>query len=223
MSNSSFAVVFDFDGTLTLGKYSKTTWESLWTELGYDVRVCQELHKKYDRKEITHSQWCMLTQENFISKHLKREMVVEIAKQIKLISGIEETFIELKNKDIKIYIVSGSIGTVIDNVLGDLTKYIEIIKANQFRYDESGNLIQIIGTNYDFEGKANFITEIAEELKISTKDILFVGNSINDRFACTSGAKTLCINPKLVDPTNSLIWNDCIQTCEDLREILNYI
>lgn len=56
------AVVFDFDGTLTKsGKIAKTTWENIWVSLGYDVKVCQNLHKRFDRKEITHEEWCKLT------------------------------------------------------------------------------------------------------------------------------------------------------------------
>lgn len=71
-------VVFDFDGTLTqLGKIAKTTWESLWVSLGYDIKECQDLHRMFDRKEITHEEWCYLIEKNlkreiFIGKWLKR-------------------------------------------------------------------------------------------------------------------------------------------------------
>lgn len=112
---------------------------------------------------------------------------------------------------------------VIRSVIGDLYKYVDGIKANQFRFNQGGFLTEIVGTKYDFEGKAAFITEIALELNVSPKDILFIGNSVNDRFAHISGARTLCINPKLTDPTNRTIWNDCIQTCEDLTEIIKYL
>ena len=66
-------------------------------------------------------------------------------------------------------------------------------------------------------------TTDASELKISPADIWFVGNSVNDRFAYKSGAKTLCINPKLTDPTNQTVWNRCIPKCENLLEIFQYI
>lgn len=216
-------VVFAFEGTLTFNKTNKTVWESLWTSLDYDKKECQELHSKYNRNEITHEKWCKLTEMKFTERNLHKGTVEDIASKIKLIKGVRETFQELQNRDIKIYIVSGSIATIIRSVLNTLCQYTEEIKANQFRFNQGGYLTEIIGTKYDFEGKARFITEIAEELKISAKDILFVGSSLNDRFAYASGARTLCINPKLVDITNLTVWNNCIQTCENLKEVLQYL
>lgn len=185
--------------------------------------MCQDLHMRYDRNEITHAEWCKLTEEKFRERNLHRKTVENLASKIKLMQGTEETFQELQKRDIKIYIVSGSILLVIRSVIGDLYKYVDGIKANQFRFNQGGFLTEIVGTKYDFEGKAAFITEIALELNVSPKDILFIGNSVNDRFAHISGARTLCINPKLTDPTNRTIWNDCIQTCEDLTEIIKYL
>lgn len=223
--NKVSAIVFDFDGTLTLSSdpIIKTTWESIWTSLGYDVRECQNLHKRFDKKEITHSEWCKLTEEYFKKRNLSKNILYAIADKITLIDGIEETFKELRKRDIKIYIVSGSIKIIIQSVLGDLNEYVDMIRANELRFDEDGYLTRIIGTKYDFEGKAEYIRIIADDLQISTKDILFVGNSRNDHFAYESGARTLCINPRLTDMLDNIIWNDYIETCTNLTEIFTYI
>lgn len=218
------AVVFDFDGTLTKsGKTTQTTWESLWVSLGYDIKECQNLHQRYDRKEITHEEWCMLTEKSFKARNLHRETVNELSKKIHLVKDIKKVFQQLNDRDIKIYIVSGSIMIVIKSVLGSLNQYVDKIKANQFMFNEAGYLTQIIGTKYDFEGKSDYILHIANELRISTKDILFVGNSRNDHFAYRSGARTLCINPRLTDMTNSTIWHEYIETCDSLLEIMKFI
>lgn len=218
------AVVFDFDGTLTKsGKVAKTTWENIWLSLGYDVKECQELHKKFDRKEITHDEWCKITEQKFKTRNLHRESIKVISKKLHLIKGVKQIFQELCKHDIKIYIVSGSVMLVIKSVLGSLSQYVDGIKANELKFNEAGYLTEIVGTKYDFEGKANYILQIAEELKISPKDILFVGNSRNDHFVYKSGARTLCINPQLTDMMNTMIWHDYIETCNDLTEILKYI
>lgn len=216
-------VVFDFDGTLTSGKTAKTTWETLWTDLGYDIRLCKQFHQQYDQHEISHEEWCKITEEKFRAHKLNKTSVDKIASNICLIQGIKETFIELSRRNIKIFIVSGSIKTIISLALNNLCKYVEQINANEFCFDSNGYLEKIIGTKYDFEGKATFISEIAFRYEIPESDILFVGNSINDRFAYLSGAKTLCINPKLTDPTNRNIWNNCIPLCDNLTNILQFI
>ena len=104
-----------------------------------------------------------------------------------------------------------------------MNQYIEETKANYFKFDSNGFLMEIVGTHYDNLGKAYYISQIAEELNISPQDILFVGNSMNDRFACRSGARTLCINPTLTDPFDKKVWNNCIQSCESLGEILAFL
>lgn len=222
-SGKTKAVVFDFDGTLTLGKTTQTTWESIWIKLGYDVKECQNLHQRFNNNEITHDEWCKLTEEKFIAKGLNKKMVLAIASKIRLIPGIKDTFSELYNRNIKIYIVSGSILTVIKNALGNRQNYVDEIKANEFAFDRDNKLIKINGTKYDFQGKATFIKQISQDMKIAPQDILFIGNSLNDHFAYLSGAITLCINPKLTDPTDRKIWNYCIWSCNNLTDILNYI
>lgn len=216
-------VVFDFDGTLTTSNSKRTTWESIWIGLGYDVKCCQELHLRFSRGEITHDQWCKITEDYFRKQHLHRDTLENISRKIHLLKGTRETLKELYQRDIKIYIVSGSIMTVIRSVLRPVYQYIDGIKANEFRFGDDGFLREIIGTKYDFEGKASFISELSKELRVHPSDILFVGNSINDQFVYTSGARTLCINPQLTDIGNSKIWNDCIPSCRNLTEILKYI
>ena len=216
------AVVFDFDGTLTKSK-SHTTWESLWEMLGYDVQECRDLHKQYDKGAFTHQEWCDKTAEKFIDRKLTRQQVLALAKGIHLIPGCKKALSELKDRSIKLYIVSGSIKDIIEYVLGDAYSYFTEIKANEFVFDTQTSILsRIIGTKYDFEGKANYIKYIANRLEIATSDILFVGNSNNDMWAYQSGAKTLCINPTLTNYHDNMIWNYTIVECKNLCEILQY-
>jgi len=219
------AVVFDFDGTLTMGNTIKTTWESIWIALGYDVQECRDLHTRFDRKEegFDHAKWCKLTEEKFKERKLDITTVLEIAKEIQLIAGFKETIKELKRRKISIYIVSGSILSIIQEVLKDTYNDFKYVMANQFVFSPDGLLTEIVGTKFDFKGKAEYIKKIAADLKISTKDILFVGNDRNDRWVYEAGAETLCINPRYTDVSDPKIWNNCIEECTDLRQIFKFI
>lgn len=137
-------VVFDFDGTLTSGKTTKTTWETLWTGLGYDIGLCKQFHQQYDQHEISHEEWCKITEEKFCARKLNKTSVNEIASNICLIQGIKETFNELSRRNIKIFIVSGSIKTIISLALNNLCKYVEQINANEFCFDSNGYLVKIM-------------------------------------------------------------------------------
>lgn len=217
------AVVFSFDGTLTTSRSRLTVWERIGATLGYDCSVLRNLHREYCLKEITYTDLCNQILEKFSQRGLRKKGVKEIARNIRLIKGVKKTFCELENRNIKIYILSGSILLVIRSVLGELCQYVEEIKANDLRFDENGLLVGIVSTKYDYEQKPNFICEIAAELNIAPQDILFVGDSLNDKFAYTSGAKTLCINPNLTDTSDRTVWNNCIPVCSDLSQILAYV
>lgn len=58
-------VVLDFDGTLTERHSAGSTWEAIWIALGYDVSVCRQLHGRYTDREISHAEWCRITEKNF--------------------------------------------------------------------------------------------------------------------------------------------------------------
>ena len=132
--------------------------------------------------------------------------------------------LELKSNGITLYILSGSIKQYIEYVLGkDLAKCFKEIKANRFTFDEQGRLEAIVGTPYDFEGKARFVKKIMQEGNIQACDIIYVGNSFNDEFVYTTGVETLCINPRDTDYFNNKVGHYYIRNLRSLREILPYI
>lgn len=217
------AVFFDFDGTLTINTSNKTTWEEIWVALGYDVGLCRKYHAMYLNGVINHEKWCSITESFFKQKSLHRETVELIADKIVLINGIEEVLRFLNQSNVKVYIVSGSIAQIIKRAMGNNFQYIDGMRANNFYFDEAGYLERIVGTRYDFEGKADYIKHVSEEDGLPIKKMLFIGNSVNDQFVYKSGVKTLCINPKETNSENRLIWNNSIESCVDLRQILPFL
>lgn len=215
-------VFFDFDGTITEKSKDKSTWQLLWSKLGYGDNECISLHRKYSNKEITHEEWCRLTKVKFIEKGLTKQQVEECAADITILPNVFEVIAELKKRGIKCYIISGSINTVIDYVLGKNTALFDKIVCNKFYYD-GDKLDEIVGTRYDFEGKAKFISEIANETNISPKEMLFVGNSNNDEWAYKSGVNTLAVNPKLTNVYDRKTWNYLIGDLKDFKEVLPFV
>lgn len=216
------AVVFDFDGTLTKSDNQHTTWEEIWLELGFDINVCAELHKQFSSSIITHKQWCQLTCAMFKQKGLSKEILNKVVSRITLHAGCEDLLNELQRNNIKVYICSGSIDYIIFNVLKGLRSKFADIKCNKFKF-ENDMIHSIVGTKYDFEGKAHFISQVARKLKIGPDEILFVGNSSNDEFACQSRARTMCINPSMTNHENKYLWTECIRNLVDLKQILEFI
>ena len=217
-------VVFDFDGTLTKPRFGNNTWESIWLALGYPLSICEELHGKFSRKEINHDEWCEITEKYFKERKLNETIIKQLSKNVELMDDIPTVLDELKKHDICFYILSGSIKQYIQFALGStLESYFTEIKANRFVFDDDGYLEGIIGTPYDFEGKARFVKKIITTKGILPNEVLFIGNSFNDEFVYTSGVETLCLNPINTSFYNNRIWHHYERNVTSLKCILKYI
>ncbi|WP_158712638.1 HAD family hydrolase [Parabacteroides pacaensis] len=218
-------IVFDFDGTLTYNNGLRSSWEKIWVHLGYKVQDCQEYYNQFKEGKIDHSEWCKITCKAFKNKQMSRGTLESVSKDIQLMDGAKEVLYKMKNEDhLKLYIVSGSIIQLIEYVWGDnIDDYFEGYNANILLFHRNNMLARIIGTEFDFAGKAEYIKKIAKDEKLkSTSEILFIGNSDNDEYAYRSGAQTLCFNPKLTNVNNKKIWHRHYRA-DSFHDLYNYI
>lgn len=100
--------------------------------------------------------------------------------------------------------------------------FFEDISANKF-YFRGNHFDKIVGTEFDFEGKCEYVRHIIDETKVLPTEVLFVGNSFNDTYVYMSGVRTLCINPVNTNYTNSIYWHNYIRDLKDLHEILPFV
>lgn len=223
-STKKKVVVFDFDGTLTKPSLTANTWEAMWMILGYPLSECEKYHRQFSNHLIDHDEWCEITERKFIEAGCNRSHLKKAAEESELVDDIQEVLFELKSNGVLLYVLSGSIKQYIECVLGrELSECFTEIKANRFIFDAQGNLEGIIGTPYDFEGKAKFVNKIMQDKEVSPNDIIYIGNSFNDEFVYTTGVETLCINPLGTDFYNNKVWHNYIRNLRSMREILPYI
>lgn len=218
------AVVLDFDGTLTRVKDNRSSWELIWLYLGYSLNDCGSLYRQFMNKEFDHQEWCDRTARKFSQKNFKSSDMSKIAQNITLVDGVIETLKFLKDKGIKLYICSGAMNDLISTVFeGEERTLFDGIVCNEFSYDSRGCLKAIQGTQYDFEGKADYIRKIIAENKIQPEECLFIGNSDNDVWAHESGAKTLVVNPHKINGMNRKEWKYYLVKMDNLNEIIPFI
>lgn len=219
------AIIFDFDGTLT--HQQENTWKKIWKDLGYDTTSEDSAYKTqmrdYLNNTISYQDWCDQTciyykKSKFSLQHLK-----DIAKTVVFIDGFEDFIDTLKKENISLHIVSGNFVELITSALGEKAKYFDSINANTLVFDNEGIISQIIGTKYDYEGKAKFIEEYCSKYNILPSEICFVGNGDNDQWAHLSGCKTICINPDTDTSSNKTMWHICLDKIDNINDLLPYI
>ncbi|MDA9474408.1 hypothetical protein XI03_07800 [Bradyrhizobium sp. CCBAU 65884] len=215
------AVVFDFGGTLTKTSSILSTWEKMWTSVGYSTIEAGDYHRQFLAKKLQHQDWCDITAQKLRDRQFSRQHMKEIIDNIEPIDGLHDALTELHRQGTSLYIVSGSVKEIILAKLGKAHELFAEIKANEFVYDDDDVLKSIKGHPFDFEGKAKFVQRVIESEGCLPFEVLFVGNSLNDARAYLSGARTLCVNPMHVDFSNTIVWTDYIQEMRNLGEILS--
>jgi len=217
------AVVFDFDGTLTVKNNDVSMWHMIWEHLGgqdgLDER--KDLYNRY-KDDLDYNIWCEKTADYFKEKSLDKNKMLKIAEKIVLIKDIETTLKILSSNNISLYICSGSLDFFIEHSLGELVKYFKEISANKI-YMKGDIFDAIGGTKYDYEGKSVYISDVvAVKENIEPADILFIGNSDNDEKVISSGAKTLLINPAHTS-SDKTKWKYNLGSINSLKEILPFV
>ena len=153
METKTKAVIFDFDGTLTVGR-ANNVWKMLYLELGYEIGEGSNYRNSFlsfKNKQYDYASWVEVNKKDFIYGGLNKEIFNNVLKEIKLIKGLEKTLKALTEKGIKLFILSGNIIYSIKHVLGDLANYFTEISANDAIFDEDDDLVDLIATKYDFE------------------------------------------------------------------------
>ncbi len=219
------AVIFDYDGTLTYADYNNI-FKSTYQVLGYATDRNSEYYEtylKFKEYKYDYDEWVAINEDDFKKAGLTKEIFDSVTENIRLIPGLEKILTTLNSKGIKTYILSGNFGYAIRKTLGELADHFTEISANEIYFNEDGSLSHLVATKFDYEGKADFITKVKDELGISPEEICFVGNGENDGFAYMSGAKTICINPVDADEENSEKWTCVLHDVKNLSQILDCI
>lgn len=216
-------VVFDFDGTLTRNATLRTSWERMWVSCGYPVERCRELHKEFSIGQFSHQEWCDKTAAAFKEKGFTRDNISEIAAEINLLDDCKEVIEHLNTIGVQLFIVSGSVDVLIKEVLGEsIYCMFSKIQSNSMQFGQDGKLDRIIGTKYDFAGKAKYVEGIIEK-GYKPSEIVFFGNSFNDESVCGTGVRSVCINPKQTRVYEPRYWTDEMTDVTSMKDFLKFI
>ena len=202
MQKTLVAIIYDFDKTLcdkdmqeysfipSLGINPKDFW-----------KMTDEFSKKEKMDKILACMYAMFNESEKNNKHITKEYLNSLGKDINFFPGIQEWFERINEYGDKIgleiehYIVSSGLKEIIDGT--KISKYFKNIYACEFLYNEEGYAIwPKMSVNYTT--KTQFISRINkgvldisddktlnkkmldEERRISTKNMIYFGDGLTD-------------------------------------------
>jgi len=210
-------VCFDLDGTLVDNiEYS---WQLFHDHFQINREQREEAKRKFFNKEISYKEWAEHDIGLWIEKNAKKEDFIRAIKdsEIRLMNGAMETLREIKQRGLKLAVISGSINVILDYFIPKAEEIFDDIFLSRLYFDESGKIDKIQATEFDIEGKAEALRKISNKEGISLKETVFIGDHENDIEIAKIAGLSIAINSK-----SSELNEVCDKVIEkrDLREIL---
>jgi phosphoserine phosphatase len=171
--NQSFQlVIFDLDGTLT---QERSIWEYIHIRLGKWYGFAEEYQKQFLAGKISYEEFC--ERDAQVWKGMKVEELLEIVKTVPFYPGADELIIYLKQKGLKISVVSSGLSILSDWV--HQKHGLDYSVSNDLLH-ENGILTGKVRIQVYYDKKAEWVKRILEQFNVRPEEVIAIGDSIGD-------------------------------------------
>ena len=211
-------VCFDVDGTLI--DNVKFSWQIFHDYFRTDKHRREDARNAFFSGKITYMQWAEHDIALWKEKNAKKEDFFKAIKDLKLMEGAMETLTELKKRGLKLAIISGSISIILEKFIPDYEKIFDDVFISRIRFGKDGSIIEVYATEFDMEGKALALKNLAEREKLKLEECVFIGDQFNDIKIIREAGLGIAFNCEHDELKKAA--DVCIDK-KDLREILKFI
>ena len=171
-SQSFQLVIFDLDGTLT---QERSIWEYIHIRLGKWYGFAEEYQKQFLAGKISYEEFC--ERDAQVWKGMRVEELLEIVKTVPFHTGADELIAHLKQKGLKLSVVSSGLSILSDWVH---QKYgFEYSVSNDLLH-ENGVLTGKVRIQVYYDKKAEWVKKILERFNVRSEEVIAIGDSVGD-------------------------------------------
>ncbi len=165
-------VIFDLDGTLTR---ERSIWEYIHIRLGKWYGFAEEYQKQFLSGKISYEEFC--ERDAQVWKGMKVEELLEIVKTVPFHPGADELIAHLKEKELKLSVVSSGLSVLSDWVH---QKYGFDYSVSNDLLHENGVLTGKVKIQVYYDQKAKWVKKVLERFSVKTEEVIAIGDSIGD-------------------------------------------
>lgn len=209
-------VCFDLDGTLI----DNTTfvWQTLHDYFHTDKAKRKAAFEKAMSNAITYEEWFYHDLELLKECGATRSKILDAMAPMRLMPGARETLSVLKQRALKLAVISGSLDIVLDELLPEHS--LDHVLINKIMFDDQGYVTGGVPTKFDVANKAAGLAMIAAIENIPLESCVFVGDNFNDISVMRAAGLGIAFNCKSEELAQVA---DVVIKGKDLREILNHV
>jgi len=165
-------VIFDLDGTLTR---ERSIWEYIHICLGKWYGFAEEYQKQFLAGKISYEEFC--ERDARVWKGMRMEELLEIVKTVPFHSGADELINYLRNKGLKLAMVSSGLSVLSDWVH---QKYSFDYSISNDLLHENGVLTGKVKIQVYYDKKAEWVRRILEQFNVRPEEVIAIGDSLGD-------------------------------------------
>lgn len=211
-------VCFDVDGTLI--DNVTFSWQLFHDFFQTDKHRREDAKSKFLNQEISYKEWAEHDINLWREKNANRNDFLKAMERLKLMEGAIETLNELKRRDFKLAIISGSLNIILEKFIPNYDELFSDVFLSKIYFDENGEISKVEATEFDMDGKALALKKIAERERISLNQCVFVGDYLNDIKIMKEAGLGIAFNCNNNEVKKVA---DVVIDKKDLRDILKHI
>jgi len=171
-SQSYKLVIFDLDGTLTR---ERSIWEYIHVQLGKWYGFAEEYQNQFLAGKISYEEFCERDAE--VWKGMKVEEMMKIVKTVPFHPGTEELISHLKQRGLKLSMVSSGLSVLSDWVH---QKFGFDYSVSNDLLHENGVLSGKVRIQVHYDKKAEWVERIMKQFDIKPEEVIAIGDSLGD-------------------------------------------
>jgi phosphoserine phosphatase len=171
--NSRFRLaIFDLDGTLTR---ERSIWEYIHKRLDKWYGFAEDYQKKFLAGEISYEEFC--ERDAQVWRGMRLEELIEIAKTVPFHPGVDELMDYLKNKGLKLALVSSGL-SILSNWVHERFGF-DYSVSNDLLHEE-GILTGKVKIQVYYDRKAEWVRKILDQYQVEPEESIGIGDSVGD-------------------------------------------
>ena len=202
-------VIFDLDGTLTK---ERSIWEYIHVRLGKWYGFAEEYQTQFLAGKINYQRFCELDAE--VWKGMRVEEVLDIVKNVPFHSGVDELINYLKQKTLKLSMVSSGL-SLLSNWVHQ--KYGFDYSVSNDLLHENGVLAGKVKIQVYYDQKAEWVGRILERFEVKPEGVIAIGDSKGDMDMFQMVGYSIAFNSSCSELDQ--ISNICIQS-QNIADII---
>ena len=202
-------VIFDLDGTLT---QERSIWEYIHKRLGKWYGFAEEYQNQFLAGKISYEEFC--ERDAQVWKGMKVEELSGIIKTVPFHPGVDELIDYLKQKGLKLSMVSSGLSLLSDWVH---QKYGFDYSVSNDLLHENGILTGKVKIQVYYDKKAEWVRKILKQFGVKPEEVIAIGDSVGDMDMFRMVGFSIAFNSSC--PDLDQIANLCISS-QNLADII---